>query len=133
MDQLNERFGEVEKRLQRYGVSAVVPFSDDQEFHANEAGYLGFEKHGSRWRLLYILEEVGFGDRRLKEEPLVSAPRWVRLAAATLLPELVETVKASAAREAAQVREAVDAVNDVLRTLPLDIVAESGLDDDLPF
>lgn len=134
LDLLNQRFAEVEARLQPYGVAAQVILPDYSDAEEHIVSLLSFEKQGNRWRLLFVIDDL-YNERRLKEETLVSASRSVRLASAAVLPELVATVKANAAKEAEAVRGALNAVEAVLRTLPSSaaFMASDDDSDDIPF
>ena len=133
LDVLNERFLEVERRLQQFGVAASVRLPDVCDPSDNGVPLLFFEKQGSRWRLIFAVEHV-VEERRLREEALVNASRAVRVAAAIVLAQLVESVEENAAREVWAVQEALAAVDAVLLKLPpKEPEPDTFNDDDIPF
>lgn len=131
-DQLNHALETAARALEslNFGIEEYVPMrvlnEADQSLIFHE---LGFAKLTGKWNLVYR-QSHDFEERMLSEVPLTSAPRQVRVAAATELPVLRDRLKKVASEQLLEVTKARDIAigfaSDIAEELALADLANGG-------
>lgn len=119
-DALNERFQRAAAKLAELGLAVeaqvlVTEWSSDDDPVGGQWD-LAFVKRGDAWGL--VLRSWSSDDpEHCSDTPITSAPRWLRVMAATRLPDLLAKMRSETQREAEQVRAARQAVDAFLASL----------------
>jgi len=108
-DTLNESLARAEEALAALGLGVSASVVLESEPETEWAQYLAFRKDGAKWQLFV---DTVTGDEHWKTTPLTSVSREVRKKAALKLDDLYRELLAEAEREVAQVRQAVEAVEE---------------------
>lgn len=107
-DQLNRSLTALERALAelRLGVAASVEMAKSKR--------LAFAKDNDVWRLMVV---TAVTDATEEYEPLLNAPRSIRLAAVQLLPALVLAMTESVVEETKRVKQRTDDVERLIERL----------------
>lgn len=126
-EELSEVFRRAEIAMRRFGVEGSVVIGSDDDGPLT----LAFEKRGREWQLLFVFVQP-VGDE-VGSAPIASAPRAIRVAAASKLGELVEVLNNAARLELDGVQRALAHASAVVVALETDAPPSDPTADEIPF